>query len=172
VQGVELVFVASLLGADSLCPLQPQVQVAVRLWIVCGEANGCHLALHLTDDDAQDSALAFEHTLQATELFGMGVAPCFPAQGFAFFGKGLLELDACAFGGTDNLVAGDLQQAAVYRVGNGFFLDRRVDNHALQVLGFDCFDAHCGVDGGFEQQLQAIFAQGFSEAPDLGGITG
>lgn len=47
-----------------------------------------------------------------------------------------------------------------------------VSDHPLQVLGFDCFDGHSGIDGGFEQQLYAVFVQGFSEVADLCGIAG
>lgn len=69
-------------------------------------------------------------------------------------------------------MTGNLQQTAVHRVGNSFFLHRGVNDHPLQVLGSDCFDGDSGVDGGFEQQLYAVFAQGFSEVADLCGIAG
>ncbi len=57
-------------------------------------------------------------------------------------------------------------------MGNGFFLDGGVNDDTFQVLRFDGFNGHCGVDGGFEQQLQAVFAKGFAEAANLCCIAG
>jgi hypothetical protein len=52
----------------------------------------------------------------------MGVATCFPAQRLALFGKGLLEFNASTLGSAHHFMAGNLQQATVHRMGNGFFV--------------------------------------------------
>ena len=61
----------------------------------------------------------------------MGVAPGLAAQFLAFLGEGLLELGADLLGGLEHLVAGDIQQAAVHRVGDGFLLHLGVDDDPL-----------------------------------------
>ena len=131
-----------------------------------------HFALHLAHDDAKNRALAFEHSFEAPELLGVGVAAGAPTQRFAFFGERLFEANACAPGSACHLVTRDLQQAAVHGVRNGFVLDGGVDNHALQVFGFDRLNGNGRVDGGLEQQLQAFLAQIAAKAPDLRGIAG
>ncbi len=169
-QCVQLVLAVTLLRADAFSALQPHRQIAHGLGVMGRKVSALHLALHLANDDTQNCALAFEHPLQAPELFGVGVATSLPAQGFALFGKSLFELNAGALGSTHNLVARDLQQAAVHRVRDGFFLDGGVDYHALQVFGFDGLNGNGCVDGGLEQQLQAFLAQVAAKASDLRGI--
>ena len=55
-------------------------------------------------------------------------------------------------------------------MGNDFLLHRGIDNYPLQVFGFDGLNRDCGVDGGLEQQLQAVFVQGSAKAANLCGI--
>ena len=57
-------------------------------------------------------------------------------------------------------------------MGDSLLLNGGVHDHALQLDWLDGFDLQGGVDGGFEQLLQAFFAQRAAKAPDLGGITG
>ncbi len=59
-----------------------------------GLAEGAHLASHLALQASNDGALAFDDFAHAFELAGMGVTSSLVAQQLAFFGVGLLELDA------------------------------------------------------------------------------
>ena len=59
-----------------------------------GVAQRAHLARDLTVQAAHDGALTFDDFAHAFELAGMGVTPSLEAQQLAFFGIGLLELDA------------------------------------------------------------------------------
>ena len=102
----------------------------------------------------------------------MGVAPSLPAQALAFFLEGLLQCNAHAFGGVDHFVAGDLQQAAVAGVGHGLLLHGGVHDDVLELSGLNDLHLHRRLNGGFEQVLQAFFAQGLAKASDLGGIAG
>src|SRR5450830_1765982 len=52
-----------------------------------------------------------------------------------------------------------------------FFLDRGVNDDALELAFLDGPDIHCGVDGGAEQFFQACFPQRGAKASDLGGAT-
>ncbi len=45
-----------------------------------------------------DGELVFDHSKNVLKVAGMGVTRSFIAQQFAFFGEGLLELDAMVFG--------------------------------------------------------------------------
>ena len=131
---------------------------------------GVEFALYFAQDDAQEGALAFDGFLHPFELFGMGVSARFSAQRFALFGVALLEYDAGTFGGMDDLVPCNLQQATVHGVSDGFLLDGGVDDDAFEFGGFDGVDLHCRLDGEFEQLLQAVFAEGTAKASNLGGI--
>ena len=66
---------------------------------------------------AQDRALAFDGPVQPLELFGVRVAAGLAPKGLAFLGIGLFQCYACSLGCVHHLVAGDLQQPAVHRVG-------------------------------------------------------
>ena len=61
---------------------------------------------------------------------------------------------------------------------DGFLLHRGVHDHPLQLGRLDSLDFNRRLDGGFEQLLQAFFADGaawtwgFAKAADLGGVTG
>jgi hypothetical protein len=173
VQRVELVLVLRLLRADALGAPQPHRQIAQRLGVEGRKRRRLELAPHLAHDDSQGRALALDDLLQATELLGVRIAAGPAPQLLALFGEGLLELNACALGGTDDLVVvRDLEQAAVHGVRDGFLLHRGVDNHSLQLGGLDGLDGHSGVDGGLQEFLQAVFAQRAAEAPDLGRVAG
>ena len=52
---------------------------------------------------------------------------------------------------------------------DGFFLLRGVHDHALKIFRLDGLNVDSRLDGGFEQLLQPLFAQGLPEATDLGG---
>ena len=71
-----------------------------------------------------------------------------------------------------HLVTGNLQQAAVHRVGNSFFLHRRIHYHALQIFGFDSLHGDGRVDGRLEQQFEPFLCEVAAKAPDLRGIAG
>jgi hypothetical protein len=73
----------SLLLSNALSSFKPHRQVAHGLGVIGRKVSAMHFALHLSDDDAKNRALAFEHPLQAPELLGMGVATRLPAQAFA-----------------------------------------------------------------------------------------
>jgi hypothetical protein len=83
-------------------------------------------------------------------LLGVRVATGLAAQLFAFLGKRLLDNDAAALGRAGDLVARDLQQAAVHWVRNGLLLHRGVDDHALELGLLDEFHRH----GRFERGLE------------------
>ena len=102
----------------------------------------------------------------------MGVAAGLALQGFANGHKGLLELDAAALGSSHHTAPGNLQQAAVHRMGDGFLLHRGVNHHAIEFAFLDRSDIHCGVDGGAEQGFQSGLAQGAAKAANLRGIAG
>lgn len=53
-----------------------------------------------------------------------------------------------------------------------FFLDRGVNDDALELAFLDGPDIHCGVDGGAEQLFQADLGQCRTKASDLGSVTG
>ena len=57
------------------------------------------------------SGLAPNGFAHATELFGVRIPPRLVRELFAFFDEGLLQGNACIFGGLDQLVACDLKQA-------------------------------------------------------------
>src|SRR3974390_3325455 len=102
----------------------------------------------------------------------MGVAARFAAQFFAFLDEGLLEGDSRKFGGLHDLAPRDLQQPAIYRMGDGFLLDGTVNDDPFKLgraYGFGC---DCRVDRGLEQRFDTRFTDGFAKAPDLGGIAG
>ena len=182
VQRVELVLGIASLCVDAPGPLEPHRQVADRLLAGClvrrGAAGGhcgrvgIALALHLAHHHAQDRALAIDRLAQALELLGMGVATGLAAQRLALLGIGLLQTDTAALGRTDHLVACDLQQPAVHRVGDGLGLHGRVHDHPLQLGRAHRLGLHRAVDGGLEQLLQPVLAQQASEAPDLRGVAG
>jgi hypothetical protein len=67
-------------------------------------------------------------------------------------------------------VAGNVQQSAVHRVGNGFGLHGRVHDDALELGGLDGFDLYGAFDGGLEQFLQTVFAQQATKSADLCGV--
>ena len=101
---------------------------------------------------------------------GLSVAAGLAAQRFALLGEGLLECDARALGGADHFVACDLQQAAVHRVRDGFFLHRGVDDHALELSGLDGSDLDGRLDAGLEQLLQTFFTEVAPKSSDLRGV--
>jgi hypothetical protein len=100
------------------------------------------------------------------------IAAGLASQLLALLGKALLQADARAPGAADHLVTRDLQQAAVHRVRDGLLLDRGVDDHALERLGFDGLHRHRRIDGGLEQLLQPFFADVSAKAADLSGVAG
>ena len=104
------------------------------------------------------------------ELLGVGVTAGLAPQRLALLGKGLLQGDACAPGGGHHLVAGDLQQARVHRVGDGLLLHRGVDDQVFELGGLDGLGGAGRVDGGLEQFFHAGLADGAAKAPDLRGI--
>ena len=128
------------------------------------------LALDFAHHNAQDRALALDGLLQPPKLFGVRVAAGLAPQLLALLGERLLECDARALGRADHLVAGNLQQPAVHWMGDSLFHHRRVDDHALEFSGLDGFDLHRRLDGGFDQQLQPLLADGAAKATDLRGI--
>lgn len=81
------------------------------------------------------------------------ILPALPQQ-LAFFGVGLLELNAIGFGRFNHFDSGRLQQLAVGGVSHGFFLHCGVHVHSGQFFLGD-------------QLLHALFAQGFTQAPQL-----
>src|SRR4030066_1598504 len=125
-------------------------QITQRLRVLRHKPRLLGLALHLAHDNAQYRALPFDDFLQTPKLLGMRISACAAPQRFAFLGKSLFELNACALGRSHYLVARDLQQAAVYRVCDGLLLDCRVHNHPLKFFGFDGLYGHSSVDGGLE----------------------
>ena len=68
------------------------------------------LAAHLTDQFAEDRALALHRARQAFELAGMGVATGLSPERLAFLGKALAQCDPAALRRFDNFVARDLQK--------------------------------------------------------------
>ena len=112
----------------------------------------------------------FRRLLQALELFGMGVASGLAPQGLALAREGLFQGNAGAPGGCDHLVARDLQQARVHRMGDGLLLHGGVHDQALELDRFDGLAVYGGVDGGLEQLFDSGLADGGPKAPDLGGI--
>ncbi len=91
---------------------------------------------------------------QALELLGMRVTPGLAAKGLAFLGIGLLAGDAGPLGRTHHLVARDLQQPAVHRVGDGLGLHGAVNDHTFEIGRAHSLDLDCAFDGGLEQLLQ------------------
>ena len=180
VQRVELVLAGALLSSDALGAFQPHGQIAQGLRAVrlarrctaCGHRRliRIDLALHLAHHHAEDRALALDGLAQALELFGVGVAAGLAAQRLAFLGVGLFARDAGTFGSAHHLVAGNLQQAAVHRVGDGLGLHGAVHDDALQIGGAHGLDLDRAFDGRLEQLLQAVLAQQAPEAADLGGV--
>ena len=75
-------------------------------------------------------------------------------------------------GSSNHLAPGNLEQATVHRVGNGFFLHRGVDDDAFESALLDGTNIDCGANGGAEQFFQAGFSQGRAKASNLGGIAG
>src|SRR5512133_246001 len=167
-QGIKLVLVFPLLGADTFSPIEQRVQAAER-----GDAQtGCYgqLAPDFAQDNAKDGALPCDRTAQELELFGMGIAASFAAQRLAFLAKGLLQGDTGTPGCLHDLGAGNVKQAAVHRVGNGFLLHGRVDDDALEFCRTNCFGLHRRVDGCLKQFFNAGFTNGGAKATKLGGI--
>ena len=60
------------------------------------------------DEDAKNSALAFDHASKTLELFGMGVTARLTLQGLAFGGKGLFEHDGATLGSRHHFEPGNL----------------------------------------------------------------
>ena len=75
-----------------------------------------------TNDFTQDRTLAFDSALQPLHVPCVGVAARFAPQRLAFLGIGLFQLNAYRFGCTDHFMVDTFQQAAVYRIGDGFLL--------------------------------------------------
>ena len=133
---------------------------------------GLQPALHFAHHHPQDRALALDGLAQALELLGVGIAAGLAPQRLAFLGVGLLQAQARSLGRTHHLVARDLQQPAVHRVGDGLGLHGAVDDHALQIGRAHGLDVNGAVDGGLEQLLDALLAQQAAEAADLRGVAG
>ena len=170
VQGIQLVLVLGPLAADALSALHQRLQVCQRR--CCGLAGLPYLALHLAQHDAQDRALALEHFAQSLELLGVGVAAGTPAQALAFLDEGLLERNTSPLGAGHHLVASDLQQARIHRVGDGLLLHRGVHDQPLKLGWPDGLGGNSCVNGGFEQFFHAGLTQTQAKAPDLRGIAG
>ncbi len=135
--------------------------------------NGAgELAANLAQHDAQDGALALERPPQALALLGVGVATGLAAQFLAFLDEGLLQGDAHDLGCLHHLAPGNLQQAAVHRMGNGLLLDRGVDDDQFELRWPHSLCLHGSVDGGLQQFFDVGFADGGAKAPQLGGIAG
>ena len=64
----------------------------------------------------------------------MGVAVGFATQYLAFLGNSLFQSDTNPLGGLGYLAAGDLQQTAVDWMGDGLFLDGRINDYLLEFL--------------------------------------
>ena len=64
----------------------------------------------------------------------MGVAFGFATQYLAFLGKSLFQSDTNPLGSLSYLATGDLQQATVDRMGDGLFLDGRINDYLLEFL--------------------------------------
>jgi hypothetical protein len=77
---------------------------------LCGLAERAHFASHFALQPPDDGALAFDDFAHALELTGMGVMTNPIVQQLAFFGVGLLELNAIGLGHLDHLGPGRLQQ--------------------------------------------------------------
>ena len=102
----------------------------------------------------------------------MGVAVGFATQYLAFLGNSLFQSDTNPLGGLCYLAAGDLQQTAVDRMGDGFFLDGRIDNNPLEFLWCYRLALNCSVDCRFQQRFNASFTNCSTKAASLRGITG
>ena len=101
----------------------------------------------------------------------MAVAAGFEPQVTAFALEGLLQWHASALGGFDQGPPRHLQQAAVHRVGHGFFLHGGVHNDVLELGGVDGLHADRRIDGGLEDFLHVGLAQAKAKAAHLGGAT-
>ena len=135
-----------------------------------GGAVGVQLALPFAPHHPPDRALALDHLAQPLELPGVAIATGLAAQRLAFLRVGLLQADAHALGRTDDLVASDLHQPAVHRVGDGLLLHGRVHDHALEFSRLDGLDLDGRLDGELEQLLDTVFAQQAPETADLRGV--
>jgi len=169
-QGVELVLVLGLLGAERLGAFEQRVQARGRAGRF--RARCRQLAPDFPQDDTQDRALPFDGTLEALERLGMSVAAGLAPQGLAFPGKGLLGGDADELGGLDDFAPGNFQQPAVHRRGDGLLLHGGVDDDPLEFRRTHRLRLHGGVDGGLQEFFDAGFADGGPEASDLSGIAG
>ena len=101
--------------------------------------------------------------------FDESIATSFAAKGPALLRIGLLQSDARTLGGTHHLVARDLQQSPVHRVGDGLRLHGAVDDDALEIGGAHGLDPDRAFDGGLEQLLRTVLTQQAPKATDLGG---
>ncbi len=169
-QGVKLVLVLRLLLADTFGAFEQDVQMGDGARRFTG--HGRQFATYFTQYNAEDGALAFDGTPQALELLGVGVAAGLAAQFLSLLDEGLFQTDADALGGFYDLDPGDLQQAAIDRMGDGFILDRRIDNDPFKLGRTHGLGLHRSVDSCLEQFFNAGFADGGAEAANLGGIAG
>ena len=130
-------------------------------------SRGTHLGAHQTDQNAEDGSLPLQGAFESLELFAR-----LEAQHLAFLGEGLPQRNPTALGCFHDLVACDLQQSGIDRVGDGFLLHGGVDDDALELGGLDRFRRHRCINSGFEDDLHAELTNDGFEAPDLGGVTG
>ena len=176
----ELVLAVALLGANALGTLKPHCKSAqgiravglVRRRAACGHRGliGTQLALHFAHHDAQNGSLALDSLAQALQLLRMTLAAGLAAKGLAFLGEGLLAGNAGSPSSADHLVTGELQQAAVHRVGDGLGWHGAVDDDALEIGGAHSLDQHRVFDSDLKQLLQAVLAEQAPEAADLRGV--
>ncbi len=100
----------------------------------------------------------------------MRIAACPATQLFPLALVGLLERQSGALGEPCEFSSCNLQQAAVSRVGNCFLLDRRIDNHALELGRPYGFHLHGRRNCCREHLLDAGFAQRLPKAHEVGRI--
>ena len=103
--------------------------------------------MYLTAQAPNNGVLAFDGFAHASKLPGMGIACCLEFEVVSFFGIGLLEFDANAFGSFDQFGSCSLQHFAVGGVGNGLGHDGAVNNHRGQLLLGDELQGDSHVDG-------------------------
>ena len=95
VECVQFVFVLALLGMNAGGSLEPHLQGLQLFALVFHQRQ---LPLYLSEQNPKDRLLAFDGASKSFELLGMRIAPSAPTKLFAFFLKGLLELNASPFG--------------------------------------------------------------------------
>ena len=100
-QSVELVFVPSAVACGCAQPVRAGVQLGDDTRRFTDHRR--QFAFDFAQDNAKEGALTFDRTPQTLELFGMGVAAGLATQRLAFFDKGLLQGDADALCGLDDL---------------------------------------------------------------------